>query len=846
MNIAFDATAILGSMSKNRGIGNYALNQFRAMVAADTENHYFFFNMIEEFSLGVGEDLKDRIEEDYLYSGEGQFLLTKEKYKDVFREILRNYLEEHKIDVFYVTSPFESNCYCYERKWFGDVQVVATVYDIIPYVFKDIYLKSQSMLDWYMSRVNSLKQMDKCLVISPSVKTDMVKYLQFDESKIDVIWGAVDARYKKIDIAPGTRKQIFHKFGIHGSYIMCTGGDDIRKNIKSLIQAYAKLDQSLISRYQLVIVCKLSKEAVERYTSLANQLKIAGRLVLTNFVTDEELLQLYNMASLMAFPSQYEGFGLPVVEAFACGIPVLTSNNSSLVEIAGDAAVLVDPFSEEDIIRGLREALTTTDLEALVSRGSERLKLFEWDRIARLTIDFIQNMEIKTQPQESLAEKTDNTKRQKIAYFTPLPPIPSGISDYSVDILSELQKYVDIDVFIDDYKAECELPLGVNIYNYKEFQPEKYQEIMYHMGNSQYHIYMYDIIRKNPGTIVLHDYNLHDVLQYYTLHLKKDMNLYKNYLLEDLDGSFVEDYVTKLQQGMVSPQNYDFEVNGFVTNYAKKIIVHSEDIKEKLLMKNISCDVAVIRSYAKIEPLADPKAMRAQYGYGEDDVIFASFGYVQETKRAIPCLKAFAKAAQEHEHARLLYVGKMDTGIEDEFSAIVKQYGLEDKVKVTGYTSLSDFVQYIDLTDVCLNLRYPYHGETSGSLMRILGKGKCVAVNRIGSFNEVPDGVVLKLPDAAAMNREEEIEKLSGLMKNLLADPELRQQYGTAARKYAEEYLDLRMIAKQYDDQLSQAARQNALSERLLGELAQQEILTGNYSTDQLKSLAHTLSKAMA
>ena len=113
----------------------------------------------------------------------------------------------------------------------------------------------------------------------------------------------------------------------------------------------------LKEQYQLVIVCKLSQEAVDGFMKLAKESGAEGRVICTNFVTDEELLIFYNLAHLTAFPSKYEGFGLPVVESWACGTPVLTSNNSSLVEVGGDGAVLVNTNDVSDITRGLVQAL---------------------------------------------------------------------------------------------------------------------------------------------------------------------------------------------------------------------------------------------------------------------------------------------------------------------------------------------------------------------------------------------------------------------------------------------------------------------------------------------------------
>jgi hypothetical protein len=359
------------------------------------------------------------------------------------------------------------------------------------------------------------------------------------------------------------------------------------------------MGQDLINEYQLVVVCKLSVDSINKYTKVIEDNNVKGRVILTNFATNEELLMLYNLAHLMAFPSKYEGFGLPVVEAFACGTPVLTSNNSSLGEIAEGAAILVNPYNTKDITRGLVGALTNTDLDELIKQGFKKLELYKWETVAEITIKELKNLDIN---------KNDIFEKRKIAFFTPLPPIKSGISDYSVDILNALSVYFDIDVYIDNgYSPNCELNSQISIYNHNQFikNCNEYFDVIYQVGNSEYHVYMWDYIRRYKGTVVLHDYNLHGVAQFAALHKNNDEKQYKEILLYDYESDVVNDYIEKLHSGNTHIKIYDMETNGFITNHANKIIVHSNEAKEKLLKKDIHRNVKTISHYAKIEPLVD-------------------------------------------------------------------------------------------------------------------------------------------------------------------------------------------------------------------------------------------------
>ena len=391
MNIGFDSVGILGPASKNRGIGNYTKSQFLKMAEIDKENRYFFLNTYEaDFSLGEFMEDASNLHEEFYYFGKGNFLLHDRINYELVGKVVKRFLKDNQIDVFYMTSPFDENMTLYRKEWFEGVTVVATVYDIIPYMRKDQYFPRFSRAkQYYEMRIDMLKWVDRILVISESVKQDMIKYMDFAPEKIDVIWGAVDERFKEIPVAAETEREIREKFGITDSFIICTGGADGRKNLDGLIRAFGAMPKELKEQYQLVIVCKLSQEAVDGFMKLAKESGAEGRVICTNFVTDEELLILYNLAHLTAFPSKYEGFGLPVVESWACGTPVLTSNNSSLVEVGGDGAVLVNPNDVSDITRGLVQALSETDLEELLQKGKKRLERFRWKVVAEDTLKFI-------------------------------------------------------------------------------------------------------------------------------------------------------------------------------------------------------------------------------------------------------------------------------------------------------------------------------------------------------------------------------------------------------------------------------------------------------------------------
>lgn len=791
MNIAIDILAILGPGSKNRGIGNYTTNQLKKVFEHDKKNRYFLLNFYEDVKLKELLHYSDNVTEHYFYLGEDNFLSKNGEFQQIFGQLIKKFICEHKIDVFYITSPFDGSIK-YDFDTLKQTKVVATVYDIIPYLFKEKYLSQKSMHEEYMFNIKNLLKVDKMLAISNSVKSDVVREFNVDSSKIDVIYAGVDESFNCKSLSESQKQNLKDIYGITNEFILCTGGDDERKNIGELIISYSKLPKNLVEKYQLVIACKLSQHSEENYRKMSEKHGVGGRVILTNFVPHEHLVDLYNIAHVFAFPSKYEGFGLPVIEAMACGTPVLTSNNSSLGEIAEGSAVLVDPFDTTDISRGLEELLVKADLEKLMVSGLEKVKDFTWDKVAVSTIYAFESMGVVKEQQHAF--------RKKLAFFSPLPPLESGISDYSVDIINSLVRYYDIDVFIDDnYKVKCSFNDSIQVFNHSLFLTKKnqYDDVIYQVGNSHYHTYMLEYIRKIPGTIVLHDFNLHGML-HYSAHHKGGIEKYKQYLLEDYDHQTVNSYINDLTQGKSNLREFDMPMNGAVVNYANKVIVHSDYAKKLLLKKNISFTTKRIYHYSKAEDSQHRDHARNKLQISESTIAICAFGHIHETKRIMPVLKAFHLLQEKNNNVRLYLVGKPSPSIASEIEQFLSQTNLGSKVHITGYADLSVFEEYMDASDICLNLRYPYNGETSGSLMRLLGKGKCTLVSDLGSFSEVPNDCCIKLSSANGLTESQEVSEIYEQLCRLTENPELISQIGINARKYAEEHLDLKNISLQY------------------------------------------------
>jgi len=260
---------------------------------------------------------------------------------------------------------------------------VVTVHDAFPYTCA----RTSTTLDWLIYHAwlpRALPAADAVITDSMQSREDIVKHLRVTPERVTVVPLAADRRFRPVN--PATVASVLQAHGVAQPYILYVGALESRKNLPRLLEAYAQLRQ-WSTKWRLVIV-GARKWKFSPIFETVQRLGLEPHVTFTGYVADEHLPALYAGADLFAFPSLYEGFGLPVLEAMACGTPVVTSNTSSLPEVAGDAAILVDPNSVGQIAEAMRSVLSQPTLAAeLIEKGPARSGLFTWERTAQETID---------------------------------------------------------------------------------------------------------------------------------------------------------------------------------------------------------------------------------------------------------------------------------------------------------------------------------------------------------------------------------------------------------------------------------------------------------------------------
>jgi len=382
----------------------------------------------------------------------------------------------------------------------------------------------------------------------------------------------------------------------------------------------------------------------------------------------------------------------------------------------------------------------------------------------------------------------------RIAYFSPLSPLKSGIVDYSeIDLLPFLKKYCEIDLYIDSgYKpTNHNITKNFKIYNYKEFvkKADRYDTILYHIGNNPLHAYIYKILKKYPGIIILHDLFIHGLIHGITL-AKGDKLGYIN--------EFFDMYGTEGKQFAESTMNsqnfaqieFKYPLIKSILDSSNGIIVHSAYGKRIILRENPDIAVKVINF--PVIPFSslniDSTKTRNGLGLNEDTLIIGLFGFISSHKRIVTVLKTFGKFHKEFPNCTLLIVGEDNLGLKN----LINDLNIKAVIQ-TGFVSFKRMYEYMQVSDICINLRYPTAGETSASILRLMSIGKPVIVSNVGWFSELPDNCCAKVD---VDNFEEDL--LLEYLRVLAVNEQLRVSMGKNARNFVEKEHNCEIVARKY------------------------------------------------
>ena len=271
----------------------------------------------------------------------------------------------------------------YVIPFFVNCKKIVVVHDLGFYLPFKIYPWHDIVYIRLLSK-SSIKRADHVIAVSQSTKKDIVRIIGVDEHDITVTYEAPSERYKKINDEK-TLDKVKKKYDLNHPFIFNPSLCDLRKNVVRLLKAFKRIEKKIPHK---LFITSRKPGRIKGVNKIIDKLNISERVRIQSRIPIEDMPAIYNLADLCVYPSLYEGFGLPILEAMSCGCPVITSKSSSMPEVAGDAAILVSPYDEKEISDAIYKVLTNDELKkSLIKRGLRRTKEFSWEKTAEKTLE---------------------------------------------------------------------------------------------------------------------------------------------------------------------------------------------------------------------------------------------------------------------------------------------------------------------------------------------------------------------------------------------------------------------------------------------------------------------------
>ncbi len=783
------------TQSRNRGIGRYTLALVRELVRQRGAHE-----IVLVFNAQFEEGLDSLLAEFEQSLGREHLRLwaaglptnwldtANRSRRDLAEQLYESVIASLEPDILLVTSLFEGlsdDAVSSVRRWRQDYPTAVVLYDLIPLIRQAPYFDNPAYARWYAEKIRHIQRADLLLAISDSSRREGLEHLDLPAAHIVNISSACDALFRPLDISAERQQQLAARYGLTRPFIMYTGGVDSRKNIEGLIRAFARLPQALRSACQLAIVCHIPATERVRLERLAAEEGLApAELVLTDYVPDQHLLELYNLCELFVFPSQHEGFGLPALEAMACGAPVIVANNSSLPEVVGWDQATFDGHDDQAIADKLQQVLGDADFRRQLSEhGRSQAARFSWDTTASLALDALLGRAAEWQAEQAAAAAQQRVDQPlpRLAFVSPLPAERSGISQYSAELLPVLAAHYRIDVFVDQRSIDNRwINQHCAVYPASELpgRAADYDRVLYHFGNSSFHQHMFALLEQVPGVVVLHDFFLSGVINHMDWTGQRP-----GCWLQTLYASHgYPAVIDRLQQTDGAAVVWRYPANLPVLQQATGVIVHSPyslQLARRWYGPGAGADwhcIPLLRNTASHGP--EPRAQaRQSLGIDDADLLVCSFGLLGATKLNHRLLDAWlASSLASDPRALLVFVGEPGN---DTYASQLQQRldaaGAAARIRITGWADDTLYRQYLAAADIGVQLRARSRGETSAAVLDCMNHGLATIVNANGSMADLAAEAVLRLPDHFTD------QQLAQALESLATDPALRARLAAAA-----------------------------------------------------------------
>jgi glycosyltransferase involved in cell wall biosynthesis len=700
----------------------------------------------------------------------------------------------HIMSPFELTTPIDVLWPHWARN--SHIATVVTLYDLIPLIFSDHYLQDSVMRSAYTARLELIRHVDGILAISQNTAADAVELLGVPSERVHVIYAGTSEHFAGMYSSPQAAwAQLSRNLeAVRPGFMLYVGGFDFRKNMEGMIAGFARLSRELRAQHQLVIVCDLTPGEYDLLRGEAERAGLApDELALTRRVSDADLGALYRACTLFVFPSFYEGFGLPILEAMSCGAPVAASATSTAPEILGDLEGTFDPRDPASIAGCLADVLTSSrTLNRLIARSRRRVGEYTWKRVAERSIEAYERTVSDTHRHRS--------DRRRIALVTPWPPELSGIADYNLRLTAELGQRISVDIVVARPVEQYAAPLGhgvrlVHGRDFEQFRVQRqYDRVVYCMGNSSFHGYIYELLGRHSGAVVLHDVQLTGFYGWYAGLERPDEP--QRALAERIYAMYGDRLPPWVAQGDPLTFEHQAALGIYMTrelqSYAEQCFVHSHFARDVLELDRGPLDRGV---QVSVLPFGMPHAAEAPRGAAGSSPLIVSVGYVSEVKRISTLIDAFGLVAVDVPTARLVIAGPLDRAESERWHRYATEHSPNANIELSGEVSKERYAELLRTADLAVQLRLVSNGEASAAVADCLASGLPTIVSDLGWTGELPSDVVEKLPPNAGPHQ------LKDHMVRLVTDPVRRGAMSCAALEHARNCSFVR-VADAYVDAL--------------------------------------------
>ncbi len=843
MRLLVDLQGAQSTGSRNRGIGRYTTSLVKAMVATrGTHDVHILLNgafqsSIDPIKSEFGELVPAENIHVWLPPTPANSMDPKNHFRRRAAEAIREaVIDRLAPDAILIASLFEGagdDAVTSIAELHHRIPTAVILYDLIPLINQTMYLVDHNIRRFYFQKIDHVRRADLLLTISGSTASECINYLDFPANMVVNILGACDSHFQAKEVTAVQRAKLAERYDLTKPFVMYTGGIDHRKNIEGLIRAYAALPQTIKSQHQLAIVCSVQPSEKERLTKIAKHFGLnQNDFVMTGFVPEDDLVELYNCCKAFVFPSWHEGFGLPALEAMACGRAVIAGNTSSLPEVVGRDDALFDPRDDESITALLNRLLTDeafrTELE---QHGLARARNFSWERSARTAWGALE----KLRPRESPVSQLP-VRRPRLAFVSCLPAVKSGIADYAAELLPELARFYQIDAIVEQEEPLLDAWIAANceIRDVPWFRAhaQEYDRVLYHFGNSQFHAHMFDLLNEIPGVVVLHDFFLSGIVAHMDWTGQTSGGLSRSLFHSHGWPALLDRKETNEPSAVV----WRYPCNLEVIQAALAVIVHSENARrmaEEWYGEGAAKDWTSIPLVRAPTQALERSRARIALGIPQDEFVACSFGALGPSKLNDRLLSAWLAAPMAKEaNCRLVFVGQNDAG---PFGAdMADKIGTTSHVTITGWADMETYRKWLAAADVAIQLRGLSRGEASAAVLDCMGVGLPTVINANGSMREFPGDVVFKLPDAFAD------EALTEALTRFWREPDVRRALGARAQEYIRQEHDPRRCADQYF-----AAIENAYLKAQCGATGVIDALAP-CKPDEVRTLAYAIARNLS